>query len=132
MCFIGTSAEEPRHRWDDPEVEIRCASCVSRINDPRGSDSIWWSSRDPEHFGDCVVCRKTGTGGPIGGTKAILYLREEHGPMHSISAHPVLVHKGCEAEGRALAQQQGFGWEYPPAPEWGNRKAQWRPLAPET
>ena len=84
-----------------------------------GQDSIWWLSQDPEHFGHCVVCRKPGTGGFMGGPKAILYLWKEHGLRHSVSAHPVLVHKVCEAEGRAIARQQGFGWEYPPAPEWG-------------
>ena len=52
--------------------------------------------------------------------------------MHSVSAHPVLVHKGCEAEGKALADKHGFGWEFPPAPEWGNPKVQRRPAAPET
>jgi hypothetical protein len=61
----------------------------------------------------------------MGGSKAILYLQEEHGSEHSVIAHAVLVHKGCEAEGGDIARQQGFGWQYPPAPEWGDPKAQW-------
>jgi hypothetical protein len=132
MCFLSKSEEAPTERWDDLDEEIRCHGCVARITDPRGPDSIWWLCHDPEHFGHCVVCRKTGTGGFMNGSKAILYLREEHGLRHSVSAHAVLVHKECEAEGGVTARQQGFGWEYPPAPEWGNPKAQWEPVSPSS
>lgn len=114
-CFLAKAVDPPTHPWDDLDLEPRCHSCTARVNDPRGRDTIWWLGNDPEHDEHCVVCRKPGTGGRIGGTKAILYLREDHGPLHSVSAQTVLVHKKCEAEGRALARRQGYGWEYPPA-----------------
>jgi hypothetical protein len=130
-CFRAKAVDPPTLAWD-LHLEPRCYSCTARINDPRGKDSIWWLSHDPEHYEHCVVCHKPGTGGIIGGTKAILYLRQENGARHSVDAHTVLVHKKCEAEGRALARQQGFGWEYPPAPDWGDPKAVWKPAAEAT
>lgn len=45
MCFVSKSAEVPTDYWDDPLLVPRCHSCMARIDDPRGSDSIWW--RDP-------------------------------------------------------------------------------------
>jgi hypothetical protein len=131
MCFVVIPAETPTNRWDDRGLEPRCYSCTSRIDDPKGPDTIWWRSHDPAHRGHCVVCRKSGTGGFLG-SKAILYERQQHGLKESVSARPVLVHKDCAADGRVMSELQGFGWEYPAAPEWDNPRAQWRAPTPET
>lgn len=78
----------------------------------------------------CVVCGQQVPGGFYDSSKAIVWLRKETGPMHSVSAHPVLVHEACEVEGRSTAIEQGYGWQYPPAPEWGDPDAKWVPPAP--
>ena len=123
MCFLSKAVEPPTHRWEDPRLEPRCYSCTARIGDPLGQDSMWWLSLDPEHFGHCVICHKP-VGSGLRATRAILRLRQKHGRAHSVSARAVPIHERCEGEGRALAVQEGFGWEYPPAPEWGDSKAQ--------
>jgi len=83
------------------------------------------------NFGQgCVVRGKPVPGGFFDSPKAILYRRKEYGPRHSISAHPVLVHQACEPDGRSRAADQGYGWQYPPAPEWDDPNTEWVPPAP--
>jgi hypothetical protein len=75
----------------------------------------------------CVVCGQTVPGGYFDSPKAILYLREECGPMQSVDAKTVLVHEACESRGKSIAGEQGYGWQFPLAPEWDDPKVKWTP-----
>jgi hypothetical protein len=121
LCGIFTWTEGqavPTVSWRARRVKPRCAACQDKVDHPSAfAENDLWDKNGSRCLDLCVVCSQPAAS-HVTGPHGVLSRTFRGG---HVSNQLVAVHEGCQEQAASLAQEQGYGWQFPPPLGWDHQ-----------